>query len=148
MYRHIDFSPIAITLVVGENWSILSATAMTPCPSYRAVSVVLAASPAPRHLHKASYAPVAAITSPQPSRKVTPTAVVATPTLAIWPPCKPTISATPAPRPPRKVAFFSAAATTAPRHPRNASSAAVIASPIPTTWPLQKLIVTAVTSAT
>ncbi|KAL6000355.1 hypothetical protein ACLOJK_024050 [Asimina triloba] len=108
-YRHIDFSLITIILPVGENWSTLSTAATTPHPSRRAVFVVLIASPAPRCLRKASSAPVATTTTPRPSWKVAPTAVVATSTSAIWPPRKATITATTAPRPPRKVISISAA---------------------------------------
>ncbi|KAL5980390.1 hypothetical protein ACLOJK_028298 [Asimina triloba] len=140
-YCHIDFSPLAITLAGGENWSTLCAAAMDPRPSRRIVSTVPTASPAPQRLCKASSALIVATTTPRPFRKVTPTS-------AIRPPCKATISAILAPRPPRKVISISATATTGPRRLHNASSNVIIASPTPASRPLQKAIITAATSAT
>ncbi|KAL5977984.1 hypothetical protein ACLOJK_037007 [Asimina triloba] len=113
-YRHIDFSPIAITLAAEENWLTLSTTTTAPRPSRKAVYTIFAASPAPWCLHKASSAPVVAITTPRPSRKVTLIAVVTTPTSVVRPSYKATISATPAPRPPRKVISALVSATTVP----------------------------------
>ncbi|KAL5986650.1 hypothetical protein ACLOJK_014983, partial [Asimina triloba] len=132
----------------GENWPTLSTTATAPRPSRRAISAIPAASPVLWRLHKASSIPIAATTAPRTSQKITPTPVVATPILAIRPPCKVTISATPAPRSPCKVISASTAATTAPRSLHDASSADVVASLTLASRPLQKAVITAVTSAT
>ncbi|KAL6000451.1 hypothetical protein ACLOJK_024147 [Asimina triloba] len=78
-YRHIDYS--AITLAAGENWTTLSAAVTAPRPSSRIISVIPAASPAPRHRHKNASTPATIATAPRPSRKVTPSIVVVTPDL-------------------------------------------------------------------
>ncbi|KAL5985035.1 hypothetical protein ACLOJK_038872 [Asimina triloba] len=117
MYYHVDFSPTAITLAARENWPTLTATVVTHRPSCRAVSATVAASPAPR-----------------PSSKVTPTAVVATPTSTIQPPCKAIIFVIPAVAP-------------APQPSRKDTFAAVVATPTPASRPLQKIIITAATLA-
>ncbi|KAL6002361.1 hypothetical protein ACLOJK_034292 [Asimina triloba] len=122
-YCHIDYSPAAITLVAEVNWPTLSTTAMAPCPSRRAVSAILATSPAPRRCHKNTSTPAATTMAPRPSRKVTPTTVVFTLTSSIWPPCKAAISVVPASSP-------------APRHRRKSASAPIAASPAP--WPSRK----------
>ncbi|KAL6002814.1 hypothetical protein ACLOJK_023036 [Asimina triloba] len=115
-YRHIDFSPIAITLAVEENWPTLTIVASAPHPTCRAISAAPAASPAPR-----------------PSRKVTPVVVVAALTLVVRPPYKVTISAipaaTPTPQPSRMVISAPVDATTAPRRLHEASSSANVAAP-------------------
>ncbi|KAL6003926.1 hypothetical protein ACLOJK_004472 [Asimina triloba] len=94
-YRHIDYSPIAITLAARENWLALFVAAMAPHPSRRVISVIPATSPAPQRRNKNASTPVAATTTPRPSCKVTPTTVVVSLASAIRPPGKASISAIP-----------------------------------------------------
>ncbi|KAL6002746.1 hypothetical protein ACLOJK_022966, partial [Asimina triloba] len=65
MYRHVDFSPTAITLAAKENWLTLIVAATDPHPSHRAISATLAVTPAPRPSRKVISTPVATTTTPQ-----------------------------------------------------------------------------------
>ncbi|KAL6009363.1 hypothetical protein ACLOJK_022592 [Asimina triloba] len=151
MYRHFDYYLITIRLAAGENWSTLSTAATTPHPSCRAISAIPAASPAPRRHHKDTFTPTAAITAPRPSHKVTPTAMVVTPTSAIRPPCKAAVStipaASPTPRRRRKNVFANVAASPTPQPSRKGSSIVVITTLTPASRPLREAIIATTTSA-
>ncbi|KAL5988794.1 hypothetical protein ACLOJK_026896 [Asimina triloba] len=132
--HQVYFSPTTITLAAEENWPTLTIAAVTPRPSHRTIPAAPDTSPAPR-----------------PSCKVTLAVVVTAPTSAIWPPCKTTISTIlaviPASRPSRMNISSPVVATTAPQYLYEAPSTAVVATLTPASRPLQKVIITAVISA-
>ncbi|KAL5975347.1 hypothetical protein ACLOJK_019669, partial [Asimina triloba] len=91
--RHIDFSPIAITLVAGENSSTLSAAAKAPRPSRRArlckaSSAFVVTTPAPRPPRKVISVSATATTTPRRPHNASSAAVAASPKLASRPPQK------------------------------------------------------------
>ncbi|KAL6003079.1 hypothetical protein ACLOJK_023302, partial [Asimina triloba] len=105
IYSYVEYSPTAIVLATGENWSTLTIATASPLPSRRIISAILATSPAPRPSHKiipavvvavltsaVISAPAAAIQTPQHLHEASSVIVIGAPTPASRSLCKAVIT--------------------------------------------------------